>query len=311
MTSVLLGVHGQPDAHTQQAMMTLAATLSDEEYLYLDHMRWDAVDVSTVTEDLVIAKALQSLAASSSHSAAATGRAGTIRPFSDPINEDLYAFAKAAMTDCYGEAVCNDPGCVAAVLQAHIDVYGPIGQAATDAGHLDSGTWQCTLTFGTSQTTDQCTYEGWCEHPQLNFGQPPGTPDWQCNDPNFVPGPSPTRCMLYADGGLSTNDGGPGDGGGSANTCFVGEGVQASPALWQQICVALSAQAGGPARLNPLDCLDANPTYGIGAPVLADGSDPTQVCIQVHNADAMLANGTISGCDHDIPGDDTTCWCCP
>jgi hypothetical protein len=190
IASILLALEWEPDASTQQAMHTLQSALSVEEALYLEHLNWRGVTQRTAVADPVIYKGL----------AALSGASGTTTPkvvhllsggvVTPSITGDLYTDAAAVMQQCYGSATCNGPGCAAATLNAHLQVYGPVGSPPASPGYADQGAWQCTLSFvgksGTGTNGEQCNLQGFCSNSSIDFN----TGQFTCSDPGWMPGPS-------------------------------------------------------------------------------------------------------------------------
>ncbi|MCU0693478.1 MAG: hypothetical protein MUF54_18980 [Polyangiaceae bacterium] len=195
MQSIRNAILGQPDERTQAAMKLLLPALSDQERVYLEHMHWDSVSEDTAGDDPAIRKGLEALLAAGGRG---TATRAALRPLAPPgqvtspgggVGTDLYGDARKVMLACYGEATCNGLGCVAATLQAHLDVYGPIGSPAKPPGYADLGAWQCSIDFkGGGVVEESCAFQGWCWQETIEFPGGKST----CHDPGWTPGPNAT-----------------------------------------------------------------------------------------------------------------------
>jgi hypothetical protein len=189
LDSIQLALLQLPDARTQDAMRVLARSLTADEATYLQHMRFDGLDSTALASDRVFRKAAASL--QSSATGTRSVHALTLHPLDSADATSLVGKARAAMTECYGTATCNDPGCVAAVTRAVIDVYGPIGgPAPTDV--VDKGTWSCVQTyFGADAgggSKESCTFVGYCKMQEITYSKDK-PPVIACKDAGWVPGP--------------------------------------------------------------------------------------------------------------------------
>ena len=89
------------------------------------------------------------------------------------------------------------------------------------------------------------------------------------------------------------------------NVCFRGSAVEAAPAKWAQACSDVD-----PSKASFLSCLEENRELNLPPPVLENGTDPHEQCLQFHNNSGEGRSlGPITGCDGEFGN--LTCWCCP
>jgi hypothetical protein len=210
-----------------------------------------------------------------------------------PTSEEAWQTAAPALQYVVLETVSQ---AVAESAQTAIEPASPTGAAAY--GAIDS---QVGISDGVAQKVVNVI---WGKDAKCPGGAVPSEISF---NPDSVTCPQP----ISPGGGSSGASSGSSSSGGAAgdNVCLQGGGVAADPTFWTQLCHAVSAKSSGMPRTNFLDCFPANPSYGVPAPTLSDGSQPSQECVQVHDADGMLVNGSgIGGCDDPTV---ETCWCCP
>jgi hypothetical protein len=310
VSSVQNAIMGTPSARTVRAEEMLVASLSTQQRAYLEYLDWSNVTKASAENDPAISAALLALQPATSGTQS-TSDTSSLRPrlYYPQPNGNLYPDMVAVMRDCWhGEAKCQGTACMAAVVQAHIDIFGPIGAPAPSPVPVDHGTWTCTQTFGKDGGLDaECNFMGFCRN--LSFPGKGVAP--QCDDLGWNEGylPKPNCSPLPS---TTSSNGGNGGGSNSAagsNPCFVGNGVAVDPAPWIAACEKLNASTP-----NPFVCLDAQPTIGIGAATLPNGKDPNKVCKVFTNEDGTgTPLGVASGCDHEIVVSNVsmTCYCCP
>jgi hypothetical protein len=238
--SIRTALDGHPDAATLAALQKIRPALNAEENQYLEHLDWTHVNADNALKDPVIAKALLALGSTGAGGGdtgtgadAGSAGAGTPGPprqrgaksahdgTGEPIgmaraalSGDVYADVIEVMKECYGVATCNGPACPAAVLNAHVQVYGPIGSPPASPELVDKGGWICIVCFTEAPSTPcatMCDFEGYCQNATVDFTA--GT--WTCNDPGWSPGPNPQNCKDPSPAGDS---GASGDGGGTVNS---------------------------------------------------------------------------------------------
>lgn len=207
--SVRNAIQGNPDARTVAAMETLASALSDQQRAYLEFLDWSGVTRESAEKDPGISAALLALHNHGTNGAKSAGTndfPGTRLSAYPQLTGNLYTDVAAVMQACWnGTAKCFGLPCMAAVIQAHIDTYGPIGSPAPNPVPVDNGEWTCSLAFGADAAAPSCDFKGFCRNPVFEGGG-----KWHCDDDGWNQGASPT-CPTAPEGGAAGSSSGCGN----------------------------------------------------------------------------------------------------